>query len=91
MGGRANGSAAAKKQRRKWVGRLLSALVALPALYLFAALVGSLIPVNRGWIEPAEGTTIYLADNGIHADIVMPVEAQGLDWTPLVPRRLCRG
>jgi uncharacterized protein (TIGR02117 family) len=52
---------------------------------LFAALIGSLIPVNRGWTEPANGTTVYIADNGIHADIVMPVEAQGLDWSPFVP------
>ena len=47
--------------------------------------VGSLVPVNRGWTEPAQGTTIYLADNGIHADLIMPVKAQGLDWAPLIP------
>ena len=29
----------------------------VPALYLLAALVGSLVPVNRGWTEPAQGTT----------------------------------
>ena len=50
-----------------------------------AALVGSLIPVNRGWIEPDQGTTIYLADNGVHVDIIMPVEAQGLDWRAADP------
>src|SRR5579884_2041403 len=57
----------------------------LPALYLIAALAGSLIPVNRGWTEPAQGTTVYIADNGIHADIVMPTKAQGLDWASIVP------
>jgi uncharacterized protein (TIGR02117 family) len=57
-----------------------------PALYLAAALAGSLISVNRSWTEPEDGTTIYLADNGVHADIVMPVAAQGLDWRPLLPR-----
>jgi uncharacterized protein (TIGR02117 family) len=50
-----------------------------------AALIGSTIPVNRGWTEPAQGTTIYLADNGVHVDIIMPIEAQGLDWRPLIP------
>jgi uncharacterized protein (TIGR02117 family) len=70
----------------KWVGRLLTGVLALPALYLIAALIGSLVPVNRGWIEAAQGTTVYLADNGIHADVVMPVKAQGLDWAPLIPR-----
>jgi uncharacterized protein (TIGR02117 family) len=62
-------------------------LLALPALYLLAALLGSLVPVNRAWTEPAQGTTIYLADNGVHVDIVMPVKAQGLDWRPLFPTR----
>ncbi len=63
------------------------ALAAVPALYLLAALLGSLVPVNRGWKETDRGITIYLADNGIHADIVMPARAQGLDWEPLVPKR----
>jgi uncharacterized protein (TIGR02117 family) len=57
----------------------------VPLLYLIAAVGGSLIPVNRGWAEAANGTTVYLADNGVHADIVMPVNAQGLDWRPLFP------
>ena len=70
----------------KWVGRFLTAVLAVPAIYMLAALVGSIVPVNRGWTETNEGTTIYLADNGIHADIIMPVKAQGLDWAPLTPR-----
>jgi uncharacterized protein (TIGR02117 family) len=76
-----------KGKAGKWVGRAITLLLAIPALYLAAALAGSLIPVNRGRTEPAQGTTIYLADNGIHADIVMPVEAQGLDWRPFLPTR----
>ncbi|GAA4714598.1 TIGR02117 family protein [Sphingomonas lutea] len=59
----------------------------MPLLYLLAALIGSLVPVNRGWVEPDEGVTVYLASNGVHADIVMPVRANGLDWAPLVPKR----
>ena len=76
-----------KREAGKWVGRLLTLLLAVPALYLVAALTGSLVPVNRGWIEAADGTTIYLADNGIHVDIVMPIRAQGLDWTSVFPVR----
>ena len=68
------------------VGWLLSAILAVPALYLVAALVGSLVPVNSGWSETAQGTTIYIADNGVHADIIMPVKAHGLDWAPFVPQ-----
>jgi len=78
----------ARRRRRKsgnLLGRLLTLLLAVPALYLVAALLGSLIPVNRGWTEPRQGTTVYLADNGIHADLILPVDAQGLDWRPLFP------
>ena len=75
------------KRAGEWVSRLLSAALAVPALYLVTALAGSLIPVNRSWTEPAQGTTIYIADNGIHADLILPVKAQGLDWAPLFPKR----
>lgn len=77
-----------RSRRRKpsWPRRITLAVLALPALYLLAALAGSLIPVNRGWQEPDEGVTVYLANNGLHADLVMPVKAEGLDWSPLLPR-----
>jgi uncharacterized protein (TIGR02117 family) len=79
----------AKRRRKsevgKWVGRALTLLLAVPAMYLVAALAGSLVPVNRSWTEPAQGTTVYLADNGIHVDLIMPIAAQGLDWTRVVP------
>ena len=54
-----------------------------------SALAGSLIPVNRGWTEPGapeEAVTIYLADNGIHADLILPAKVGRLDWAPLVPK-----
>jgi uncharacterized protein (TIGR02117 family) len=53
---------------------------------MIAALIGSFVPVNRGWTEPRQGITVYLADNGIHSDIIMPARAAGLDWSPLLPR-----
>ncbi|QNM84012.1 TIGR02117 family protein [Sphingomonas sabuli] len=58
---------------------------------MLAALAGSLVPVNRGWTEPEAGITVYLADNGIHSDIVMPVRAGGLDWTDVVAPHETRG
>jgi uncharacterized protein (TIGR02117 family) len=87
--GAAGGQVARRRKKGKagkWVGRGLSALLAIPALYLAAALIGSLVPVNRHWTEPARGITIYIADNGIHADIIMPVKAESLDWAPLIPK-----
>jgi uncharacterized protein (TIGR02117 family) len=82
------GIGVARRRRKgkagKWVARFLTALLAIPAAYLCAALAGSLIAVNGGWTEPDSGTTIYLADNGIHTDIVMPVAARGLDWSAVL-------
>jgi uncharacterized protein (TIGR02117 family) len=65
---------------------MVTAILAFPAVYLILALAGSLIPVNSGWKEPAQGVAVYIADNGIHADIVMPVSAQGLDWGRVIER-----
>ncbi len=65
--------------------RLAWGIAAIPLLYLAAALLGSLLSVNREWREPAEGITIYLADNGIHADLILPVNDEGLDWAEFVP------
>lgn len=64
---------------------MVLALVALPLAYLVAALVGSLLPVNSDWKEAERGTTIYLRSNGVHVDILLPAEAHGLDWRPLLP------
>ena len=78
-----------RRSRKSGRARRLAVLIllAIPALYLAAALAGSLIPVNRGWTEPDRGITIYLASNGIHSDLILPVAAQGLDWRPLIPVR----
>ena len=76
------------RQRRGKGGlgrRLLLTLAAVPIAFLLAAFAGSLLPVNRGWEEPADGTTIFLRSNGIHVDIVMPGRAEGLDWSELLP------
>jgi len=75
-----------RRRKPKWIRRIAIALLAIPGIYLFAALIGSLVPVNSSWTEPRDGITIYIADNGVHADLVLPANAQGLDWQPLVPR-----
>ena len=74
-----------KSRRNRIVRRIALALAAVPALYLLAALIGSLVPVNRGWREPDDGIAIYVANNGVHADLILPVDAAGLDWRPLLP------
>src|SRR6476646_10712446 len=60
-----------RRSRSPWLRRLLLALLAVPATYLLAALIGAIVPLNGAWREPAQGTTIYLRSNGIHVDIIM--------------------
>jgi uncharacterized protein (TIGR02117 family) len=75
-----------RSRKLRWPSRIILAILAIPGFYLLAALVGALIPLNAGWKEPDEGITIYLANNGVHADLVLPARAQGLDWRPLLPK-----
>jgi len=77
-----------RRRRRKfsWPARIALAILAIPLLYIVAALIGGLIPVNAGWKEPEQGVTIYVANNGVHADLVLPANAEGLDWRPLLPK-----
>jgi uncharacterized protein (TIGR02117 family) len=46
---------------------------------LLAALIGSLWPVNRGWVEPVAGTTVWITASPIHTAIIVPVSAEGID------------
>ena len=75
-----------RRKKLSWPARIALAILAIPLLYLFAALIGGLIPVNASWREPAQGITVYVANNGVHADLVLPANSEGLDWRPLVPR-----
>lgn len=70
-----------KPSRIRQALKLVAAIILAPiAAYLGLAGLGTLIPVNTGWEEPEEGITIYLADNGVHTDIVFPVDAGGVSW-----------
>jgi uncharacterized protein (TIGR02117 family) len=62
--------------------RLLIVLVCLvPAALLIYTLAafGALLLAPRAEAPPA-GVTIYACDNGVHTDLVLPVQAAGIDW-----------
>lgn len=66
--------------RRRWVHALL-AFAAAPASYLLLAVVLGAWPVNRGFVEATNGVAIYVRTNGVHAEIVVPTRAAGVDWS----------
>lgn len=64
---------------------IVGAILALPFLYLLAALVGGLIPANASWREAQQGVTIFVRTNGVHTWIMVPASAAGVNWRPLAP------
>ena len=47
---------------------------------MIAAWVGSAIPRNSTWTEPASGVEIMVETNGIHTAIVLPLVTAQKDW-----------
>lgn len=66
--------------RRRWV-RALLAFAAAPASYVLLAVALGAWPVNRGFVEAPDGVAIYVRTNGVHAEIVVPTRAEGVDWS----------
>jgi uncharacterized protein (TIGR02117 family) len=75
----------AKTRARTILLGTLAILLAIPLLYFLAALAGALIPRNAGWEEPQQGVQIFVRTNGVHADFVVPAQAEGIDWYELAP------
>ncbi|MFN2260053.1 MAG: TIGR02117 family protein [Parasphingopyxis sp.] len=68
----------------RWLLRLFGLVGVLIAVYLLAALGGSLIPANADREPPENGITIYLHDNGIHTGFILPRTNAIADWSDLV-------
>ncbi len=64
---------------------LLAIPVVATILFLLSAWIGSSIPRNSGWEEPASGVEIMVGDNGIHTEIVMPLISPVKDWRETFP------
>lgn len=62
----------------------LAALVALLALIALTSWIGSAIPRNSGWEEPApydpDSVAIMVETNGIHTALVLPLVTPEKDW-----------
>lgn len=54
-------------------------------LFMLAGWIGSSIPRNPGWREPAEGITIMVETNGTHTGLVLPVNNAVKDWRTTFP------
>lgn len=69
----------------RWLAVLAAVPIALVGLFFLAAWIGSSIPRNSGWTEPADGIPIMVETNGVHTGIVMPVYSPVKDWRETFP------
>ncbi len=49
-------------------------------LYLFLAILFTMIPVNSDFKESKEGTEIFINTNGVHTNIILPAKTKTFNW-----------
>lgn len=69
----------------RWIAWAALGLGGLLAAYGLAGWIGSSIPRNAGWREPAGGVTIMVETNGVHTALVLPLVTPERDWRPIFP------
>lgn len=62
------------------IWRLFAWLALVIGVYFLAGWIGSSLPRNAGWQEPAQGIEILVETNGVHTAIIMPLVTQQKDW-----------
>lgn len=62
------------------IGAILLGVALAVALFALAGWIGSSIPRNSDWREPAEGIEILLETNGVHTALVVPLVTPEKDW-----------
>ncbi len=78
----------ADSRTRRWrraLGSTLLGIAGLIGLYGIAAVLLGLLVANRDWTEPRDGIEIAVVSNGFHADLIVPMQAAGVDWTRWCP------
>lgn len=72
------------KQSLRLLLKVVLCLAGLIVSYVLVGTILSLIPVNRK-VVPGGDVIIYLENNGVHTDIVVPTRTERFDWTTVVP------
>ncbi len=54
-------------------------------LYIGAALLLGLLPLNADYRPVTAGVDVFIQTNGVHADLVVPIEAAGVNWRTHLP------
>ena len=73
--------------RRRWqrvLKTVARGVFVAVVLYLAVILLG-LIPVNNDFEPTPEGIEVFFISSAIHADVVLPVETDTIDWRAHFP------
>lgn len=65
------------KRALTWI---VSALFAFVAVVALTGWIGSSIPRNADWVEPADGIEVLVGTNGFHTELVLPLVTAQKDW-----------
>lgn len=65
----------------KYLGLFVLSFVLFVGLYLFSSWACKYIETNDDYAEPADGITLFVVSNGVHADICLPVKSNPQLWT----------
>ena len=71
------------KRSLVFVGKCMLIFLAALVLYVGGAWLAMFVPVNSD--TPQQGPiAIYVQSNGLHADLLLPIEAEGIGWQHLL-------
>ena len=82
--GRANWPRSTAQRLRRGLWRAIQFLLLAVALDAAIVVVG-LIPVNNDFKPAADGIEIFLTSNLVHADVVLPIRSDVIDWSEHFP------
>lgn len=72
---------------RRILLRTLGTLLAVPVIYLLVALALAMVPAGGRPPRSGEGVTVYVASNGFHTDLFLPIQAYDIDLSLAFPPR----
>ena len=64
---------------------ILAGILLAVALFALAGWIGSAIPRNADWQEPASGVEIMVETNGVHTALILPLVTPQKDWRAEFP------
>jgi uncharacterized protein (TIGR02117 family) len=68
------------KKTGKGLAAFIASLALMTALYVVTGLVLGSVPVNNSYAQTSQGVEIFVTNNGVHTDFVLPVKTACIDW-----------